>query len=98
MFNKPYWYDEDSNNLICLDFNREIHPPGTYDEYPDGVVAIRMDDDFWTCAVLPWEYHIKSVEEIVYELWPELRGNSEVEFKPDSGDDWWKEYFKETNK
>ena len=95
IFKKPYWYDNNSDNLISLDFNRELHPPGTYDEYPDGVVGIRMDDDFWACAALPWEYHNKPVEEIVYELWPELKNDPSVEFKPDSGDPWWTTYFKE---
>lgn len=87
----PYWYDTDWENLPFRDFNRELCPPGTDEMYPDGVVALRMDDDFWVCAALPWEYKDKTAEEIVKELWPEL---TDCEFKPDSGDPWWQKYFR----
>lgn len=90
-FKPPYWHDPFDDGLPFNDFNRELIPPGQNEDYPEGAVGIRMDDDFWACAALPWSYHTKSMEEIFRELWPDKL--EKVEFKPDSGDPWWKKYF-----
>lgn len=65
------------------DFNREIVPPGENETFPDGAVGIRIDDDFWVVAALPYSYREVSIEDIVAEFWPEV---SAPVFKPDSGE------------
>lgn len=92
-FQDPYWYAKD--DLPGLDFNREIIEPGTHDKYPDGVLGIRVDDDFWAVAALPLaEYRDKPLPEIVNELWPTYVG--EATYAPDSGTIEQKVHFLET--
>lgn len=64
----------------CWDFNREIAAPGVLENYPDGAVAIRCDDDFWIVAVLPYEFRDVSCPEIVSALWPHVTPS----FNPDT--------------
>jgi hypothetical protein len=82
---EPYWchaYDPKSH-FPGLDFNREIVMPGTNETFPDGAVGIRVDDDFWEVAALPWKYRDTPLEEIVGELWPEYVAEGAT-FEPDS--------------
>lgn len=93
-FAEPYGSHPNGKELPWRDFNRELIPPGTDKDFPDGAVLINMDDDFWVAAILPWEpYHNLTAGEIVEELWPEIHANST--FKPDHGDPYWEAYWKE---
>jgi hypothetical protein len=78
----PYWFAQDE--LPGLDFNRQISEPATHDKFPDGAVAIFVDDNFWCVAALPYEqYRDVSVEDIVAELWPGYL--VQATFTPDHG-------------
>lgn len=79
----PYWvYGSESYPFPGDDFNREIIEPGVDDTFPDGAVGVRVDGDFWTVAVLPFEkYHNTSIEDIVAEFWSDIE---DPIFKPDS--------------
>ena len=70
------------------DFNREIVHPGENKDFPNGCVGIRIDDNFWVVAVLPYSYKDKTIQEIVQELWPDAKN---VTFKPDHGDPYWEQ-------
>lgn len=64
------------------DFNREIIPPGESDSFPDGAIGVRIDDDFWAVAALPYEKYIDvPIEDIVAEFWP---NHTNPTFGPDS--------------
>ena len=78
---KPYWVTA-SDELPFYDFNRELVAPGVNDQVPDGAVGIRVDDDFWTVAILPWRYQEVSIRDIVKELWPSIY--FKATFGPDS--------------
>jgi hypothetical protein len=56
------------------DFNRELI------EGNEEIFAIRCDDDFFVCAVLPFKYTELSLDFIIKHLWPD----EEYEIKPDS--------------
>jgi hypothetical protein len=70
---KPYWAaaDKDEDTLPGLDFNRDLEPPGKNEHFPDGVVGIRCDGDFWAVAALPWSYRDTPLPELVADLWPQ---------------------------
>jgi len=73
------------------DFNREIIEPGINDNYPDGVVGVRIDGDYWVVAILPYEtYKDVSMQDIISEYWPEF---TDVVCRPDSGDPWWDDVY-----
>lgn len=85
----PYWAS-DVEKLSFLDFNKEILPPGKRPDHPDGLVAIRVDDNFSIVAVLPYCRKDEPVKDLVAELWPVLMGNPRVRYNPDTyagGDD-----------
>jgi hypothetical protein len=65
----PYGY---SSSVPTLDFNREIYAPGQHPKYPDGIIGIRTDDDFFIVAMLPWKFKHLSLQNIVSTLWPEI--------------------------
>lgn len=67
--------------LPSHDFNREVYAPGEHPKAPEGFVGIRVDDDFWSVAMLPYEAVKYSLEDIVHALWPEIE---KPRFKPDS--------------
>lgn len=76
---KPYWVV--TEDLPGHDFNKEIIAPGLLDKFPDGVIGIRVDDDFWSVAALPYgEYINKPIEQIVAAFWPDI---TDAEFGPD---------------
>lgn len=81
---EPYWaVDEDDSLLqIYSDFNRELVPPGINETFPEGAVGVRVDDDFWTAAALPWSWADVPIEEIVRRLWPSKL--DDARFEPDS--------------
>jgi hypothetical protein len=81
IFEKPYFVI--TEGLPGLDFNREIFEPGTNENFPDGVVGIRVDDDFWAVAALPFSYVDKPLAELVAEFWAPYV--SEATLCPDSG-------------
>ena len=64
-----WWVEDDP---LTHDFNREIVAPGIVDKFPDGAVAVRVDDDFFIVAVLPYEFVGLGIERIVPVLWPEV--------------------------
>lgn len=75
-----------SDGLPTLDINREMFPPGTNKDYPEGAVGIRTDDDFFCVAALPWRYRDLSASVIAPILWADvLERNLCFEFNPDSG-------------
>lgn len=65
---RPYYVH--LTDLPGIDFNREIIAPGS-EYFPDGAVGIRVDDDFWSVAALPYSYLDTPLEEIVKNFWPE---------------------------
>lgn len=66
---KPYWKAE--GPLPGLDFNRHVVEPNTNEDFPQGAVAIYVDDDYHSVAALPLErYRDVSIETIVAEQWP----------------------------
>lgn len=73
-----FWF---SKEIPFNDFNREIVHPGVMKKYPSGVLGIRTDGDFWSCAVLPYRFKDLPVERIVAILWPEVQ---DPEFGPDT--------------
>ncbi len=77
----PFHYAADE--LPGLDFNREIVEPGDNETFPDGVLGIRVDDDFWAVAALPLKYRDKPLREIISALWPQYV--EQATFLPDSG-------------
>jgi hypothetical protein len=103
---KPYWANGpdviDGKNRdgssytgfsVGNDLNREIIKPGENDTFPDGAIGIRADDDFWAVGALPYdEYKDTPIEKIAAKFWPEL---TDPVFRPDSGDPWWKAYWKQ---
>lgn len=68
-FEKPYWVGE---TVPTYDFNKEIFEPGIHPKFPDGVVGIRCDDDFWVVAALPYSYKEVPVEKIIAEIFPHI--------------------------
>lgn len=68
------------------DFNREIAAPGANAAFPDGVVRVMCDYDFYEVALLPYRFEPLTCAEIVSALWPEME---RVVTYPDSGDHWW---------
>jgi hypothetical protein len=84
---KPYGFEKDIVDIPDYDFNREIVEPGIRSALPDGAVGLRVDDDFWTVACLPYAAKAFSAEEIVAHLWPSLVGVAE--YKPDSTQNVW---------
>ena len=62
------------------DFNKEIVDPNINEDYPEGAVGIRVDDDFWQVAALPLEFKDLSIQEMVEVLWPEEKKPT---FNPD---------------
>lgn len=84
-FLKPPYYALDLENMEDVpghDFNREIVHPGENPEFPDGAVGIRIDDDFWTVAALPYdEFRRCTIEELVAVLWPKI---DDASFGPDT--------------
>ncbi len=78
---KPYWINDGS--LPGLDFNRDLQEPGTNAHFPEGVVGIRADGDFWSVAALPWKYRTWELRDIIAELWPEYI--DQASFEPDHG-------------
>lgn len=78
----PYWVAK-SDDLPALDFNREIVAPGLIDVFPEGAIGVRVDDDFWSVAALPFEkYRNVPIQDIVAEFWPDIM--TKAEFNPDS--------------
>jgi hypothetical protein len=78
-----YWVTE--TGLPGLDFCRQIVPPGTEPSFPQGCVAVRVDDDFWCVAALPYQqYRDRGIREIVAELWPDYAEQGAT-YAPDSG-------------
>jgi hypothetical protein len=69
LLNEDYWvYDAES--VPFCDFNKEIYPPGVHPDFPDGVMGIRADGNFWQVALLPYRFHELSMEYIAGILWP----------------------------
>jgi hypothetical protein len=78
----PYWVHDAP--LAGYDFNRQVVEPGTNDKVPDGAIAIYVDDNFWTVAVLPLnEYRDTPIEDIVKQYWPTYF--EQATFTPDHG-------------
>lgn len=75
LLQKPYWAAED--NLPGTDFCREMCPPGSNENFPEGAVGIYVDDDFWSVAALPWSYKDTPLQDIVAELWPDYMPGAE---------------------
>jgi len=71
-------------NLGFRDFNKEIfHPNSDREHFPEGVVLIRSDDNFWIEAALPYfSYVDMDIKTICESFWPELK-DSQVKYKED---------------
>jgi hypothetical protein len=55
------------------DFNKEIAEPGEIEALPSGAVGVRVDDNFWCVALLPYRFGRLDISTIVKILWPEIR-------------------------
>lgn len=85
------WWFTPEGHLPSHDFNKDVVKPGDteyLDEegniaWPDGATTIRMDSDFWLCAVLPYEYRDLTIQELVAILWPTVEN---PRFNPDTQD------------
>lgn len=53
------------------DFNYEIIEPGAIKQFPNGATGIRVDDDFWTVGVLPYEFRTIPLIEVIGLFWPQ---------------------------
>lgn len=73
-----FWFSP--QDLPFSDFNKEIVVPNTNKYYPNGAVGIRVDDNFWAVAALPYEFKDCTIQEIVAEFWPDIE---HAEFLPD---------------
>lgn len=70
--------------LADKDFNRDVIKPEDNDRnLPEGAVGIRVDDDFWIMAILPYKYVDLSLTDLVEAIWKLEPGTYET--KPDSG-------------
>lgn len=69
-----------TDDLPSRVFNREIAEPGAVSNLPDGAIGVRIDDDFWVVALLPFHFESLSIQELVEVLWPNI---PEPEFKED---------------
>lgn len=78
-----YWFCKEEDSLLQSfhDFNREIIEPGVNDNFTEGAVGIRVDDDFWVAAILPYEMRKFSIEELVAAIWPDI---TDARFNPDT--------------
>lgn len=88
---QPYWATGETESLPGFDFNREIVPPGTNVDFPEGCLGIRADGDFWAVAALPLSYEAVPLETLVKALWPTIADRAEC--TPDSGTIEQKLYF-----
>ena len=61
-----------TKELPSHDFNKEIIAPGLLKQWPEGVLGIRVDDNFWAVAALPYEFKNISIKNIVKTLWPNI--------------------------
>lgn len=90
-FKYDRWWFTPEAELPFHDFNKDVVKPGDTEypdengdiAWPDGATTIRMDDDFWLCAVLPYEYKDLTIQEIVAILWPTVEN---PRFNPDTQD------------
>lgn len=85
---KEHWWFTPEAELSFNDFNKDVVEPNDeryIDEvnWMNGATTIRMDDDFWLCAVLPYEYRDLTIQEIVGILWPTVEN---PRFNPDAQD------------
>jgi hypothetical protein len=78
------WYFGKGDTLPFHDFNREILHPGESNSLPEGALGIRVDDDFWIVALLPYEYAVLDIRTLVRIIWPDIYPTAE--FNPDSDD------------
>lgn len=56
--------------LPGFDFNREIVRPNINPAYPEGVMGIRVDGNFYPVAALPAMYIGLPLQTVVRTLWP----------------------------
>lgn len=68
---KEFWYA--CVNIPAMDFNKEVLPPGMQHDLPHGAVGIRVDDNFFVVALLPWRFRDLSTKDIVSVLWPSVQ-------------------------
>lgn len=80
--NYKYSYN---SNPCTHDFTREMYGPGEHDKYPDGVIFIRTDDNFFIDAAIPWKFKDVPIIPIVYTLWTDIVVNYKCEFHYDVG-------------
>lgn len=59
------------------DFTKEI-VEFEIDDYPEGAIDIRGDDNFWIFAVFPLKFKTLTVQEIVSVVWPSHNSESAV--------------------
>lgn len=66
----PFGTMHDDEEMPFSDFNKEIIAPGLMDEFPNGAIGIRVDDNFYSIGALPYSYLSVPIQEIVKEFWP----------------------------
>ena len=85
------WFYLEPGDFI---FNKEVIEPKTHPLFLNGATAVRFDDDFWICAVLPYRFRLIPIETIIDVLYPEIP-KDEIEFRPDSGTPEAEAFYKE---
>jgi hypothetical protein len=68
---KPYF--RRCGHFPGYDFTKEVIPPGANAKYPNGVVGLRVDDDFWAVAAVPYSFRYLPTGTLVRKLWPQMR-------------------------
>lgn len=85
------WWFTPEAKLDFDDFTKDVVKPNDTEypnakgevAWPEGATTVRMDDDFFLCAVLPYEYKDLTIQEIVAILWPTVEN---PRFNPDTQD------------
>lgn len=62
-----------TTDLPYYDFNKEIVPPGILEQWPDGAVGIRVDDNFWAVASLPYKFKDLDTKFLINNMWPTVK-------------------------
>lgn len=60
------------DDIPSLDFNREICKPGQSSMWPDGVIGLRVDSDFWVVGIIPYKFLNVPLQEVIAACWPKL--------------------------
>ena len=72
--NNVYFIHLKNDIPIANDFNWELKSPEMDSKFPDGLAGIRMDENFYMLATIPYKFKELDLEEVVRYLHPSLEG------------------------